>query len=321
MDTVLVFPEAVRDYPWMKVVRACGFEPYFLAPGDARRDARALCQIARRHGARIVHSHFVRYDLPAGLAARAAGGRSIWHIHSGRRANGWRQRASDLVKVRALRGLCQQVIAVSDEVGRQSLDRGFGPDRVRVIHNGIDVARFAQMPSRQQARAELGLSPDEHVALAFCWDPYRKGADVIARAVAHGDVTALLVGGSDDRLREFLGEAEHVRIVAPSDDPRPFFAAADVFVSASRSEGFPYAIGEAMAAGLPVISSDIPEVQGYFDAPAVWRFAPGDDAALGVLLAAHPAPQLGVRNREYVAREHGLAQYVKQMCELFAQLG
>jgi glycosyltransferase involved in cell wall biosynthesis len=71
-----------------------------------------------------------------------------------------------------------------------------------------------------------------------------------------------------------------VRIVEPREAVGDLFAAADVFLSASRDEGFPYSLGEALANGLPVVCSDIPGTQWALRVPGVQAFTAGDAASL-----------------------------------------
>ena len=64
----------------------------------------------------------------------------------------------------------------------------------------------------------------------------------------------------------------------------PLYAAADVFVSASRHEGYSYAVGEALACGLPVVLSDIDGTRLFTRAPGAFTFPPGDSPALAAQL-------------------------------------
>ena len=69
-------------------------------------------------------------------------------------------------------------------------------------------------------------------------------------------------------------------LAEPRERVAEFFAASDAFISASRSEGFPYSIVEAMASKLPVVSSDIPGAAWARGVPGEVFFPPGDADAL-----------------------------------------
>jgi glycosyltransferase involved in cell wall biosynthesis len=103
------------------------------------------------------------------------------------------------------------------------------------------------------------------VLLHFGWDWATKGGelflDAVAELVGTGlDVIALTVGAGEEARRsiERRGLAGHVSIAPPRDDVRTYYAAADVFVSASVGEGLPLAVMEAVATGTAVVASDIP---------------------------------------------------------------
>ena len=83
LDHVLVFPEEVRERPWVETLRTRGYEPVFVPPGrGARADARALHAIAERAGAQLIRTHFTRFDVAGALAARRIGAAAVWHIHA-----------------------------------------------------------------------------------------------------------------------------------------------------------------------------------------------------------------------------------------------
>jgi glycosyltransferase involved in cell wall biosynthesis len=330
-----LFPEAVAARPWVQLVREAGIVHAFLPAAGGPARLRALRAFARDAGARLLRSHFTAWDLDAALAGRSLGARVLWNIHSGTLHYGVRQRSADLVKVRALGPLlCDRVVVVSEEIGREARMRGFPERKVSVVLNGIDVGRFepGRLPEREAARAALGLEAEARVVLAFGWSPYRKGADVVARAGAllaarDRSLAVVLVGGDELRaaLRQHAGDPlpPWLRVAAPVDDVGVLFAAADVFVSASRKEGLPYAIGEAMAAGLPVASSAIPASDVYFGAAGVRTYPVEDPAALAAMLGGLLAPaareSLAAPNRAYVAERLGLERHVDGVVDVFAR--
>jgi glycosyltransferase involved in cell wall biosynthesis len=322
-----VFPASMADRPWVELLRGAGIGHSFLS-GGPRHELRELTALARTTRAGVIRSHFTQWDVHAGLVARRVGAGCIWHVHSGRfgQAPTIQSRGRDLIKVRLLGRLCDRLIAVSDEIGRLAVARGFPADRVRVVRNGIATSRFAELPSRAEARAALGIDAGRKVAVGFAWSPHTKGADVLVDAArplgARGDVLVVLVG--DESLRGRLGVDEPwLQVVAPRDDVGLLFAAADVFVSASREEGLPYSIGEAMASGLPVVSSDIPGPSVYFAAEGVHTFRSEDAADLrrvleGVL--ARPDPAAAEANRRFVEAELGIGPHVDRVLDVVGEV-
>jgi glycosyltransferase involved in cell wall biosynthesis len=326
-----VFPASMMERPWVRLLRDAAIDYSFL--GDrlsAVATTRSLVGTARHLRARIVRSHFSRWDLQASVAARFTGAATVWHMHSGRGADpplvaNW---AKDLVKARLLgRVLCDEVFAVSEEIKRLAEQRGVPAARVHVVLNGIDVARFADLPSRAAARTELGLEGEAPVALGFAWSPLTKGADILveaARPLAEAGRLGVVLVGNPKTLADAGVSAPWLRVVDPVEDVRSLFAAADVFVSASRDEGFPYAIGEAMAAGIPVISSDIAGPSMYFASDGVATFASGDAHALRAELEALLGDPSRCRpceaNREFVEKRLSLEAHVARVVDRFEHL-
>lgn len=124
-----------------------------------------------------------------------------------------------------------------------------------------------QLESRAQARERLGWSADEQVVLAVGQIiPLKRFEWVVRAMVPVAGAWRLVILGDGDpaplyRIAEAAGVARPR--VASTDDPRPFYAAADVFTSASATESFGMAHLEAMLAGLPIACTavgGVPEV-------------------------------------------------------------
>jgi phosphatidylinositol alpha-mannosyltransferase len=174
-------------------------------------------------------------------------------------------------------------IAVSEAAA--SFARRAFPARYRVIPNGLDVARFAAA-----APAE-GLPPGRRLLWVNRLDP-QKGFRVALAAFARvapelPDLAFVVVGEGPERdatTRLAPELVSRVRIMGevPHERLPPFHAAADLFVSAATGqESFGYVLVEAMAAGLPVIASDIPGYREVVrDGTDGLLVRPGDAAAL-----------------------------------------
>jgi len=144
------------------------------------------------------------------------------------------------------------VIAVSTRTAAE-LERHYGPLSVPVyvVPNAVDLDRFAPRPHAPRARPRL----------LFVGAFERKGLDVAIRALARlrHDAELVAVGGGDHeryrRLAAALGIADRVTLEPPRADIAAVFAAADLFVFPTRYEPFGMVIGEALASGLPVVTS------------------------------------------------------------------
>ena len=133
-----------------------------------------------------------------------------------------------------------------------------------VLGVAMDLERFhpVDAATRQQVRQELGVD-GQHVVLCLGRVTWQKAQDLLLpvwdRRPLPG-ATLALVGPGDPEAVRSLAPTEFdrsVRFFGPSDDVRPWLWAADVLVLSSRYEGFPMVVAEAMAAGLPVVSTAV----------------------------------------------------------------
>lgn len=158
------------------------------------------------------------------------------------------------------------VLAVSDLSRQEILDTypTMPPARVAVLHYGVDVERFH--PARRAAegaavRAELGLPPSQPVVLLVGTGFRRKGVDTLLEIWRREPPAgaALVVVGNDQYLAQRQRTAREmpgpVVFTGPRRDVERYYAAADLFALPSLHEGCPVAILEALASGLPVVTS------------------------------------------------------------------
>jgi glycosyltransferase involved in cell wall biosynthesis len=175
-------------------------------------------------------------------------------------------RACDLLEAPAFQTRPdRRLIAVSGGV-RQELAHYYGadPDQVEVIYNGVEPDDFSPEtlgPLRPGTREALKL-PEGAPVLLFIGDFYRKGLGVAIAALAQlktPNVHLLVVGRGEiegfQAQADALGVGDRLRFVGFQSDVRPYFAAADAFVFPTRYEPFGMVITEAMAAGLPVVTT------------------------------------------------------------------
>jgi UDP-glucose:(heptosyl)LPS alpha-1,3-glucosyltransferase len=152
---------------------------------------------------------------------------------------------------------------VADEIVRHF---GFPRERIHLVPNGIDLAHFhpdARGRHRTEVRKRLGTAPDRPVALFIGSGFERKGLDAaIAALAASGTDAELWVVGHDRRPGAYASLAEQAgiassrfRMMGPAKDPLPYFAAADALILPSIYDPFPSTVIEALACGLPVVTS------------------------------------------------------------------
>lgn len=161
-----------------------------------------------------------------------------------------------------------QAVICNSNMVREEIAARFAIDRSRLflVRNGVDLQRFepATPAKREQARARLRLDPAALVGAYVGSGFERKGLAMAISALAHANAprtAVLLVAGADKHARRYrqhtqaLGVAARVRFLGPVQDVRAVLDAADYFVLPTLYDPFPNAVLEAMACGLPVITS------------------------------------------------------------------
>lgn len=212
-----------------------------------------------------------------------------------------------------------RVFAVSESLRQEALGLGVPPERVRVVGNGVDLERFYPV-DREQARGALGLPPAVPVLVSVGGLCERKGfhrvIDGLPVLHALGTPAHLLVVGGPSpegdwtaqlkaQVRE-LGLTQHVHFTGPvpPQDLHRVLSAADVFVLATRNEGWANVFLEAMACGLPVVTTAVGGNAEVVCRPELGTVVPFGDAA-ALTAAVHAA--LGHSWDRGLIRQHAQA--------------
>ncbi len=189
------------------------------------------------------------------------------------------------------------VVAVSGENAREIVEDGYYPfpERVRVFPNAVDPEKFRPM-DRRAARERLKLPQDEFIVAFVGGFIERKGVRVLSQALDAAGASSVFIGRGDLRPTakdmRFCGAVDH-------DEIPLYLAAADVFALPTLNEGCCNAIVEALAMGLPVVSSDRPFNDGLLTEENSLRVDPTDPAAVAAAIAAlKEAPALRARLAE-----------------------
>jgi glycosyltransferase involved in cell wall biosynthesis len=201
---------------------------------------------------------------------------------------------------------------------RQWLEARFESSRVFFIPNGVDTCRYRpqEEPAKLAARTRLHLPPDDILGLFVGRDAPKKNLDAVLRFPRHS--YTLVTCGAD--RRGLPASVIDLRSVAP-ESMRDVYAAADFLIHAAVGEGFPVAVQEAMAAGLPVALLWDRGYQDVVSADVVMAVDSLD--ALGqaaVTLAGDAAArrQLASSARQYAERHWSWDTTVDRYLELFS---
>ena len=169
----------------------------------------------------------------------------------------------EMFEHRDLRAVICNSTMVRDEILQRFR---IAPEKLRLIHNGVDLDRFDIAPalaSREAVRTRLSIPADASVLVLVGSGFERKGVATAIEALAVADASVqLIVVGTDKHLERYrararaLGVSERVHFIGATTDPLPFFGAADAVILPSIYDPFPNAVLEGMACGLPAIVSD-----------------------------------------------------------------
>jgi glycosyltransferase involved in cell wall biosynthesis len=317
--------------------RAAGFDPVCLDhrhTAHGPRTLQRLVMLIRELDVDVVHTNHTLDRLYAGLAAKLAAVPTITTAHdtlrgpstTGERLRSWLDRQ-----------LLSQYIAVSAAVAhRYQTSRGIPPSRIRVIHSGIELEKFARPPSSdtvQRLKEELGLHDAHPVLLNVGRLHSIKGQKYLVPMMAHvlrrwPHAKLLLVGRGGERagLEKAIAEAgleNSIRLLGLRDDIRELLAISTFFVFPSLGEGLPISVLEAMAAGKPVIASSVgPMPEMIEDGVSGLLVPPTNPVALAdavdrLMSSPELSLRMGQRGQELAAERFSIRSAVQSMENLY----
>lgn len=266
--------------------------PDGLSPAHLSAVSR-LRRILRNGAFDLVHAHGLRASVDAGVAARLCKVPLLSSVHNLVRAEIEGPVKARLLSQaeRAVASLAARVLAPSAEIARHmQTSYPAARSKTEVLYLGVGETSPARR-GRDEARAELGLSPGGTVVVAVARLAPQKALHVLLRAIVLlPDVTLLLCGegperGSLEDLARELEVRERVRFLGWRDDVSGVLEAADAFCLSSLWEAVPLAIQEAVAAGVPVVATDVGGTAELITDGVSGRLVPaGDHDALAAAL-------------------------------------
>lgn len=243
---------------------------------------RELGRLVRRWQFDVVHTHKSTSGILGRLAARGHARAIVHTVHMASFGPGYPRTASGAF--RAAERYCARftdfIITVGHDLRDRYLGAGIGEaSQYRVIRSPIDLEPFIaarSMPEseRAQLRSSLGLSPDASTLLAAGLLERRKRHELMLKRLrpllARGAAQLIIAGEGPEKgalrsLSRELGVAGSVRLLGYRRDLPALFAISDTLVHTSRVEGVPQVVIQALAAGVPVVAS---EVEGLREVPA-----------------------------------------------------
>lgn len=301
-----------------------------------------LYRLCRDEKPEAVFTWLYHADLLGGLVARLAGCRKIiwnvrntvipwhaasWHVHL----------AARLCAVLSW-WLPEKILCCSSRAADAHAQLGYPTKKFSLIPNGFDCERFRpDEQARASLRKELGI-PDRSLVVGRVArdDPQKDIPSFLAAAARlHSSLpdTRFVLAGkglnagnpaiSDDIQR--LGLAEVIHLLGHCEDTPGLIAGLDLMVSSSIAEAFPNVLGEAMAAGVPCVATDVGDSARLLGECGT-IVPPGDPERLAeacrAILSLDPASReaLGRKARERIEKYYGLAEIAMQYERLLSDV-
>lgn len=281
-----------------------------------------------------------RTCLPGIPAARRAGARivvSTEHIAAPPESR-YPFRARQLTHlIRRANRLLDRIIVVSNMSRRTYIESyEADPSRILTIHNGVDLSRFTREPGSGAPLTDLGLEVGDSVAVVIgrlCAGKGHETALAAAPAICEKVPRfKLLIVGSGPLQEELKrqaqerGVADAVVFAGFRGDVPALLAACDLLMLPSDAESLPLSVLEAMAAGLPVVATDVGGIsEAVDDGTTGVLVAPGDPAALaaaavGVLASPQRSLEMGRAGRAKVEGEFSVGRCIRSVISLYEEL-
>lgn len=253
----VAFPNS-REYKDAPLLRLPMRSPFDL------RLAHNLIQLIKEQHFALIHTHYTRSNLLGSIASIVTGVPFIQHIHGviGFDSATITKKYLNILVERVTMLLSRRIILVSEHLRSTIRPQSLLQKKIQVIHNGVPVHRNLPVKTLSITNPVIGT-------VAF-WRP-GKGLEELFHAlhqlitVAGQSLNLHVVGGFISPLyerkikamAETLHISDHIHWAGPTSDVDAFLREMDLFVLPSLSEGLPMVILEAMAAGVPVVATDV----------------------------------------------------------------
>ena len=323
----IVFITGEADDELTAKAHAAGHEvvllPHLRSEIAPRDDRRALADLQGcLKGFDVVHTHSSKAGALGRTAAhRVEVGRIVHTFHGFpfHQFQSWPRRTAYIQIERSVGKFTDVFLAVGPAVAAEAITRRIAPpERVRTIGVGLAKALSAPGPlDRAEARRILGVPPGMQVVGTVGRLAFQKAPEDFVQALAglhRGDVFGVWIGdgplrAKTERLARKLGLSGRMLFTGERNDVEALLPGIDVFAMASRYEGLPCAIVEAMSAGLPVVATAVNAVPDVVIAGETGLLAPAGapdllGRAIGHLLD-NPAyaARLGATARDRLGEE------------------
>ena len=322
-------------------IETVGVPVITLGMRRARMDVmglRRLVRVLKETRPTLIQSWLYHADFLSLIAARFAGAPPVvWNLQcSDMDMRHYPRQTRWVLRALTLLSRLPAAVVVNSLAGQVLHQRlGYHPRRWEVIPNGFDLARFRpDAAARQRLRAELHLPNDAVlVALIARVDPMKDHLNFLTAAsqvaAARADVRFLLIGKDTPTLEPLIverGLVGRAHLLGLRDDIDRLLPGVDIFcLSSAFGEGCPNVLGEAMACGVPCVSTDVGDARSIIADTGV--VVPVRDPAslahaISDLIDRGPAARehLGRAARARIETEYSLPRIVDRYTALYSDL-
>jgi len=356
LDKYLLTVCTFRDGPLRSRIEKSGIEVKILRPSrytianvplflvEMWRIRRELVRLIKACKIDLIQTHilgpvdFIVLSLRCSTGLKAV----LWTIHG---VDSLPQRTGRFLQIRRIvfrrlyRLLASQVngfIAVSDGVRQAIIDQvGSIHHKIFTIKNGVNIKRFQQHGDKKTLCAQLGINEHANLVLAVGRLGEEKGHRYLIEAVAtvmavHPNTHFLFAGEGELRneleaLAQKTGCLKNIHFLGSRNDVPALLAAADLFVLPSLREGLSIALLEAMAAGKPIVATDVAGSNEVLNSETGFIVPPHDSPSLAekigqILGNPAKANALGQAAKKHVITNYSAENQVAQYLGLYHRL-
>jgi glycosyltransferase involved in cell wall biosynthesis len=297
------------------------------------KQVRRCAAFLREQQIDLIHTHDF-YTNVFGMAAGGLAGTKA-KIASKRETGGMRSKAQGFVEKIAF-GRADSIVANSEAVRQHLTERGIAADKISVIYNGLDLSRFEHVES---VREKLGLPTDENIRFITLVANLRhavknvpmflRAAALVAETIDDAHFVIAGEGELEGELRamaEELGIADKTHFIGRGEDIPALLDASYACVLTSTAEGFSNSILEYMAAGKPVVATNVGGArEAIVDGQTGYLVDVNDEKAMAerlieLLEDTQKATLLGAEGKRIVAERFSRETQLAETLELYDSL-
>lgn len=293
-----------------------------------------VVRLLREHRIDVLQTHDAQTRRIGVIAAALTGVRHITSVH-GWIFNDRKERAAKWLDARLIRQ-ADAVIAVSDRLKQELEAAGVPPQRITVLRNAILLRDYAVAGTASSVRREFGIREDQPVISIVGRLSLEKGHEIFLQAAStiaksHPDLRCLIVGDGPleptlrQRVQE-LGLTAQVVFTGHRSQLADIYAATDVLVISSLTEGIPNVLLEAFAHGKPAVATSVGGVPEVLEEGRTgWLVDVGDHQAIArhvvrLLDAPELRAQMGATARATIEQQFSFENRTKALETLYDRI-